>query len=254
MILNIFKKKQIGKSAFIISIPKSGTYFLSEILKNVGLKQSYLHIAPNKYENYREANSFDEMRANYKKFKRLVPIQKSLKLIKPGEFAVGHIPYSYRALFDNFHTLFIKRNIQDVVVSYMNFIEFANRTSADDKIWLEETDPSKKIKQYLVLRGKSLLKDIRQIVDWNYDQHSLIVAYEALRSKESGPMIVDRISNFLNRIPNKTSIEILEKCLKSNTLTKSPPGYNKKNYWDKEAITIFNEFGGNEINKKLGYE
>jgi hypothetical protein len=79
MILNIFKNKQRLKSAFIISIPKSGTYFLSEILKNLGLKQSYMHIAPNKYEDYKEANSFDEMRENYEKFRKPVPIQKSLE-------------------------------------------------------------------------------------------------------------------------------------------------------------------------------
>ena len=41
----------------IISQPKSGTYLCSNVLKNLGINQTYLHVAENKSQQYDGSDS-----------------------------------------------------------------------------------------------------------------------------------------------------------------------------------------------------
>ena len=246
---NVLKKK-FSQKVFIISIPKAGTYFLSEILKNFGLNQTFLHIAPDKYENYNRASSIEEMRSNYEKFKKVKPIAKSINLIKPGEFAVGHIPFKYQDLFINFRIIFIKRNIKDVLLSYMNFLEFSNRTGVQDSTWLNEESPSKKLNIYLKMKGEPLLNQIEDMIGWNTHNNSFQLKYEKLNSLESGALMVEDLVNYLGiDITNDTYENILAKSLNSKTLTKAPSKYNKSGYWDSENDELFVKMRGAALPK-----
>jgi len=75
----------------ILSQPKSGTYLASNLLKNLDINQSFIHLSLEKYEDYTNAD-LDHAKNNPKKYSHKLNLSESVKLIKDGFFAVGHIP------------------------------------------------------------------------------------------------------------------------------------------------------------------
>jgi len=187
---DIFKSKSTEAKYFVVSIPKAGTYYLSEILKSLGIVQTFLHIDVDKYEDYSKAPDLLDMRKFYYKFSKKNPLKKTLKLLKDNQFAVGHIPYEYNYLFSEFKKIFIKRNVKDVIVSYMNFIEFSGRGAESDKLWMFESNLPLKLQIYLEHRGPNLLESIKKIMPWDNHNETLTVKYEDLSDLVAGVEIV----------------------------------------------------------------
>ena len=81
---------------FINSQPKAGTYLCSNILANMGIRQSYLHVSEKGYTLYDEKR-LDEGRKNPQQFfhRRVSNKQYSeMQMIHEGSFCVGHIRYN----------------------------------------------------------------------------------------------------------------------------------------------------------------
>ena len=63
----------------IISQPKAGTYLLSEVLKNCGLAQSYLHLGLKSYTRY-HPDRILEGNHHPEKFRTMAALDKSVSL------------------------------------------------------------------------------------------------------------------------------------------------------------------------------
>jgi len=107
---------------FIISHPKSGTYLCSNILIELGFKQTGLHLLNGK--GYYKYDLFDESAMKQNKFKKYrkigVSLIDNLKLIDEKSFAVGHIHYN-KALcshFQAFKLLYVSRDNNERIESY----------------------------------------------------------------------------------------------------------------------------------------
>ncbi|MHC5829191.1 MAG: hypothetical protein ACYT04_78090, partial [Nostoc sp.] len=85
------RKGQTLHKVFITSIPKSGTYLYSLLLKSMGVEQTNMHLSEMGFCDYRISTP-KQARENYLKLTVNIPLNESLKLIYPGQFAVGHLP------------------------------------------------------------------------------------------------------------------------------------------------------------------
>lgn len=101
---------------FIISTPKSGTYLLANIFKNMKISTSNMHIWQNDYGLYNpKSNSFSHT---------TMDISESINLVKDNEFAVGHIQHNDKNVInlENFKKVLIVRDHLELWESAERFI------------------------------------------------------------------------------------------------------------------------------------
>ena len=105
----------------ILSQPKSGTYLCSNILRNMGIHQPWMHIDRSGY-THTDPNKIgmDECRKNPGKYKTRMSIAECLELIKEDEFAVGHLAHDARleTLLTDFKKIVLHRDSTEAAVSY----------------------------------------------------------------------------------------------------------------------------------------
>ena len=134
--------------AFIISIPKSGTYLLRELLEQLGLGKSHLHITESGTFDYSKV-SYEVGRRNPRKCKTRMTLKESLDKIPENSFAVSHLTYTkeHTKLLKSFKVIFIGRDIKEVYLSYMVYQLETGRAERyhEDKCWLREKNPIKAI-------------------------------------------------------------------------------------------------------------
>lgn len=229
----------------IISQPKSGTYFLSEILKNMGLRQTFLHFSMDHFEAY-DPNRLDEGKAGPKPFRIICPIQESAKIIRTGEFGVGHLPHEPRSVdaLRGFALICLRRNMRDTFLSLMRFMGEGRRSQSADETWYESRDTA----AFIRANAAWLHKSIRSITPWLECPGVMTLSYEDLR--EHTDRCARKIATHLN-VPCDDFHMVAEKSLDAPTLTKSMKLYDPQ--WSPEAEEAFQEVGGVAINQLLGY-
>ena len=148
---------------FIISQPKSGTYLLSNILIELGITPTHLHISNEKYEDYSSKDT-DTVK-NPKKYSKNIPIEQSLKLIRDESFAVGHLPYSdtTEELLKDFKKILITRNINDIKMSWQRFKRDYQRKNGFNTELLHDIELWKKSNIFHITFDELISKDIEKI-------------------------------------------------------------------------------------------
>lgn len=155
---------------FIISIPKSGTYLIREIMENAGFGKSHLHVSESGLFDYSKI-SFEEGRRNPRKCKTYMPLKVSLKKIPDNSFAVGHLMYSKEAinLLKDFNIIFIGRNPKEVYLSFMIYQLETGRALRykEDLVWANEKTPRDQFIKFIKIRGDKLMtKYFTKILPW----------------------------------------------------------------------------------------
>jgi hypothetical protein len=176
---------------FIISQPKAGTYLLSNILENMGISPSKLHFDPNLIRKFNTLEDYEKINASLKSGVK--------KILKDEEFAVGHIPYSERD--------------EDALLKTKKILITRNTGKIKDsaKRYLKETgiDVGDIIKY----------KNLKNIKDWKGKEDVFYITFEDLMKKDTRK--IDKLQIFLFNEIKFDSLEILEKALNQNSLTKS---------------------------------
>ena len=105
---------------FIISVPKSGTYLMREILEQAGLGRSQLHISESGTYDYSKI-SYEDGRRKPNLCKTRMPLYESLAQIPDRSYAVGHLAYSPQTaeLLKDYNVLWIGRDIKEIYLSFM---------------------------------------------------------------------------------------------------------------------------------------
>ncbi len=139
---------------FINSVPKSGTYLLSEILKRAGLHQTYWHVAEEGYDDYNRL-SFAEGRRTPEMGRTLQPIAQTLANVGDGAFAVGHLrckPATIAALTP-FQVVFLSRDLRECLVSFVRFMMATGRAAVRQRPWADEPTAQLRMLRYLEVDG-----------------------------------------------------------------------------------------------------
>jgi len=100
---------------FIISLPKSGTYLLSNLISQFGLEESLLHIGINKYQKY-DPNNLSAGRKDPLKYTHELPIEESINLVKENQIVVGHLPFNENIynILKPFKKILLTRDVDDI--------------------------------------------------------------------------------------------------------------------------------------------
>ncbi len=181
----------------IISQPKAGTYLLSEVLKNCGLTQSYLHLGLKSYTRYHQDRIL-EGRHHPEKFRTMVSLDKSVSLVGPGEFAASHLEcssYTKQCLVD-FKKVILTRDSLELRESWNRFYNGEIRP-------LRKFDPVKS--------GK--------IFDWYGNDNLFGLSFADLTGKNSE--VIDKLQIFLHGEVLTDSKNICDRSLSADTITKS---------------------------------
>lgn len=220
---------------FVISIPKSGTYLVREILEQFGFDRSYLHISETGTYDYSKI-SFDEGRSQPQKCLSRMSLEKSLKNIPQNSFAVGHLKYSLNTadLLKDFKLIFIGRNAKETILSYMIYSLETGRAlrSKVDKVWIDVTDPQEQFLEYIKLRGDRILETYSKILPWR--EHN-IECFDFNRLKTNSIEQTQRLAQVLQS--NFSDIEIkqvIDSSFGKKTLTSSK-NIDKTKYWSEIA-------------------
>ena len=115
----------------IISQPKAGTYLCANILKELGLKFTGIHIGEHKYERYPEPNHprYKEVLKNPKLAETKCPMEESVKLVRDGHFGVGHFLYNEEAesILQPFLKILLTRPDVEIFESILRWNEYSGR-------------------------------------------------------------------------------------------------------------------------------
>ncbi len=244
------------KKTFVISFQKSGTYLISEILENLGYGKTLIHIdrfLGNTHQSYEEIrNTKDEI--NFRRSDFEYKADKLINNLTDNNFAVGHIYHSpiAKKIFKDHKIILTQRNIKRCLISMMNFLEESKRmTETDIEIWHRKEDQKEKFFYFLKLRGSGFINNCINILPW-INENLLIIKFENIVDPNKNINEVKKISDYLN-IGKRDYKKILEKSFEKKTLTKSSKDSSIDHYWSKSAENLFDNIGGNIINKKLGY-
>jgi hypothetical protein len=175
---------------FIISQPKSGTYLMSNILKNMGINNSRLHFDPGLIRKFNTLKDFEKIEGT---------LEDGLDLIESDYYAVGHIPYNKKtreALFD-FKKILITRNKEDIKKSALRYLD------------------EKNISVFSIINNKNL----RRIERWKNSKDVFHITFEDIVNKNTKK--IDELQIFIFGKIKFKSLKIIEMALSQESLTKS---------------------------------
>ena len=134
---------------FIISIQKSGTYLMSEILDNIGYNKTLIHLNKklnNLHQKY-DKNNIEKSKTNFKNYNFESEPEKIINQLNDNEFAVGHIFYSERAkeLLKNHKCILTIRNLKTALLSFMKWKQESMRIyNIDKEAWISRNEDKEK--------------------------------------------------------------------------------------------------------------
>ena len=245
----------------ICSIPKCGTYFAAEILKNRGFIDTNVQLWQDFIHDYR-GQTVENKRADILPKQIDICLSESLELIQPSQFSLGHFPYSpeNENLFKNFKVIYIYRNLRNSCVSMMRFADELKPEShwflKGD--WQQHQDRKIKFLEFLKIHGERYFNWINPITTWFNKPYLLSVSYENLSGTNgisAQKTIYSKLNdflelenqNFLNGFCDPTAIS-------TKTMTSTGQPSNYENYWSDETECVFKRLGFYELNKSLGYD
>lgn len=185
---------------FIISQPKAGTYLCANLLKELGLPFSNIHVSIGKYTIYKPedvAKGLKKGEAIQSKFKE------SVKTCKDGHFTVGHIPHlreSVEAL-KGWKKIVLVRDQEEREESFKLWQEEANRK------WSEPNH-----KRYT----KAIPKDIEK---WKDEPDIFLLDFKDMI--EVNTERLDELQLYLFDEIKHESNQCMQRAIDADSLTKS---------------------------------
>jgi len=245
----------------ICSIPKCGTYFAAEILKNRGFVDTNVQLWQDFIHDYR-GQTVENKRADILPKQIDICLSESLELIQPGQFSLGHFPYSpeNKKLFESFKVIYVYRNLRNSCVSMMRFADELKPEShwflKGD--WQQHQDKKIKFLEFLKIHGERYFNWINPITEWFNKPYLLSVSYEDLSGTTGIPAqntIYSELNDFLELESNMVlDGSLATNAIKTKTMTSTGQPSNYENYWSDETESIFKKLGFYDLNKSLGYD
>ena len=259
------QRASLPHRAFIITIPKSGTYLITRILANLGIVDCGVHIA---IDNLQDNRFADEkiLRVQPWKYIAWVPINVSTRLIDQGQFSFGHIPYSREAeyILQDFKKVFTFRELRDVIVSLLRYHDSREHNYAKPER-LRPYDAFKaapagneKFKAWYAMWGKEYADLIRNMSPWKDLSDVFRVKFETLMGDDGREAQFALLRELGASLGMSLSDDLIEKSLKdsigSDTLTYSGRRSAYGEWWNDELEELFIRYGFRELNMMYGYE
>jgi len=238
----------------VVSIPKSGTYLVAELLKALGYRWTGMHLAETAYTDYSNSN-LEQARQDPGRFARSEPLSTSLGRIRPGEFAVGHLPFKDEVIEATrpLKCLYVTRDLRSALISYMRFMHSTGRLGAKHLAWYPLADLRQRCLVFLQTTAPYMLKRFYDgMVGWSKLDGVLHVRFEDLTGEVArARQVIESVASYLGG-PHCDAASVLRTSLATETITKSDGLTRLEDYWSSIAERRFIEIGGQELNVRLG--
>ncbi|MEZ6243350.1 MAG: sulfotransferase domain-containing protein [Phycisphaerales bacterium] len=240
----------------LVTVPKAGTYLVSEIVRRLGFEQTHLHLAMTRVVAYDPA-LLDEGRSNPARFEVKCPIRESIRLVRCGQFAASHLPYEPEAVsaLSGCRVVFATRELRSALVSWMRFYVATGRASGPKAIEDTRSSPQEMTIADLEANAGDRLDAVKKQLGWLEHEGIHVLRYEDLIARDVAT--IGSLREFLQPAPstsNPASDEsIIEQALATDTLTRTTEATRLDAYWSDEAEEIFHRLGGPQLNQRLGY-
>jgi hypothetical protein len=209
--------------------------------------------------DYRFATREESLR-EYSRFNHPIPLERALPLVRPGQFAVGHLECTptVRDQLTGFRVVFAFRDPRDAVVSWLRFHRDTGRDKRLNRIWEKNPDPRDQLVLFLHEMGESFCETCSWLRPWLTERGAFPVRFETLHGDdgaEAQARLVCELAAFLGHAnPPEAHASVIPGLTSTPTLTSSGSRTKRAAYWSTEAEVLFASFGGAELTAAFGYE
>ena len=241
----------------VCSVPKSGTYFLGQILARLGMRDTKLHIHLRSYTDYNDVD-LETARKKASELSVAEPIEKSLQRIRSGEFVVGHLPVNTAHLLHDFEIIFIYRNVRDILVSFCRWIAETGRWP-DDGAWRQLPDGPDRLLGFLRNHHAKLRKMIDASAAWRAQPRITQVSFEELMGDHGAPAAVEAMRRIARAsahdgLRDGELLGLIEQAKGTETITRSAGRSIRATFWNEAVEREFVRRGFAAINTRLGFD
>lgn len=242
------ERDDLPPRVLVVSVPKAGTYFVGALLEQAGLHASYLHLDAHRCQAY-DARRLTEGLHHPRWFDVDIPIDQSVRLIRSGEFAVSHLPWSpgVAAAVAPLRLVFVTRDLRSAILSWTRFILAAPNKGRN----IYENIVTSGAEAFLEARGARYLGSVRKLVPWI--QHPGVLRLRMDDLVTSCPVALDRLMQQIGADPVVDPEAFVEAARSRPSLT-HVPARPKGVKWTPRCERLFAELGGIELNRALGHE
>jgi hypothetical protein len=242
----------------VISIPKSGTYQIGAMLGHLGLIDCEVHVSERSMQDYRGL-PLENKWADHHSLTVHFPLCISAGCVGDGQFIVGHLCHDRLTEKElaPFCKVFAYRNLKDVLVSYMRFIEKREAAALAGQGWVGLPDGPEKLQRYLQAAGEDFLARIRPMLGWLDRADCLRLRFETLNGDEGQAAqnaLVQHLAAHVQAPIACTPEALIALTMATPTLTKSAMRSDWTRFWDERTERWFKDSGGLLMNKRLGYD
>ncbi|MDR1243424.1 MAG: hypothetical protein LBM00_11700 [Deltaproteobacteria bacterium] len=244
---------------FILSIPKSGTYFLGLIFNKLGFERSPIHGGSGGYGDWRGLST-EERAETSGKYSVIMPYTTQYQLVMPGQYLMSHIhdEKSIDFLRQNFDkVLFSIRDLRSVFISHLRHLLFLPNKKILGQAIDETYCTTEQLQKYFLTPPGdfSIIVQAAILTSKIINEKSVnVVRYEELVSHDR-----DKMSNSLKAISKVSGclqeevFQAVENSEGQETWTFFNEHSNPHKIWDDTIENLFKKHGLDVLNEKLGY-
>lgn len=239
--------EDVKSRVLVISQPKAGTYMIAEILRQAGFHNTHLHLAPHRLQAY-DRFYLEEGISSRQKFDVECGIDESRKLIRLGELAVSHLPFSndLAEKLSGFQIIHVKRELRSAFVSWSRMLLYTERNGKK----VSDIIRTENIAGFMRIRGKKAIRHALSINAWSCCSNVLSLKKERISSNPTKS--IDTMMHHVDCKSSLSATEIWELSTGKETLTNSIK-YPDLEWTDRDE-EVFRDIGGPDANRQLGYE
>lgn len=231
------------KPILLTTIPKAGTYFLAEILSEIGAKNRHLHVAKNHAENLLlfgdEVNKFTPSKA-----KVPLKIDQALYGVQGGEFVFGHIakPLLNDFAIKHFKIIYSFRDHKEAMQAEFYWFREVRRDMQDEFTQYSDLSAQGHFIKYLEIFGPTRVKLFKFLDLWKTEPGVTQIDFNKFRSdsKYAQAKIIEIGNDIGIPVTEARAAEILDTCLNKDTKTKVKRD-KSINLWNAEANKIYDK-------------
>ena len=253
-----------SKINFVASFPKSGTHLIAWIISELGLIDTKWQIG---YDSTVFTDNSDGKLLSDRLPRdilngdiRYVTIDRNqiLRLIKPEQFAVGHLPPHVidPELHFRLKTILLIRDIRSSLLSYYNFYKLLASDEPRFTPFAHIEDPTIQMEQFLEASMKEFTILWRDMMAWKLYRTNLIVTFENLTSEINQSKTISKIAEHFSLDASNSIIDrISERYARSFTPTKLALSNDlRPGQWSRRCDELYEMYGCAALDQEIkGY-
>ena len=238
---------------FIVTLPKSGTYFWGRILQECGYEDIEIHADGTCFSDYR-GHTIKEKLDMFTDYTVKMPFSLQTQLIESGQYLLGHLPFYCVEFIKDEKFIVTVRDLRTVFISLLRFAQ--RRLPYAHTAWYSLGCTEEALYTFICSpEGQELIVAATELCRWvqNYPEH--VLRFEDLSQPETDGYA--KIVNYLGQqtgLDSTTVTAAIERARGTETKTWSGKLSVLEDFWSERIEEQFRLLGADVLNEQLGYD